>query len=243
MTARGRWWAPLLIGATALASGRCASSAPPREAAPAARQEAPPSAFTPQAETTPVIATTPPEWLTGDEWTFGWASGANTGLKVVAIVGSMEIGGTRYYLARVGDLDHLYTRDLRWAGALRSGRVEMRMTPPEPWFVWPLETGHRWSHRSRFEDSNGTKQRDDSFTVIGEETIEVPAGRFRAFKIVRRGADGDADEYWYAPQVGYYVKWIGRRADTQFEEQLQSYRPVPRLIPAPRGPTPPSDQK
>jgi hypothetical protein len=144
---------------------------------------------------------------------------------------------------RIGDLDHLYTRDLGWAGALRSSRVEIRMIPPEPWFMWPLETGRRWSHRGSYEDTNGVKQRDDSFAIIGEESVDVPAGRFRAFKIVRQASDGDADEYWYSPQIGYYVKWIGRRADTQFEEQLQSYRTVPRLMPPLDGPTPSSGQK
>jgi hypothetical protein len=240
MAARWGWWGTLLISVIMLALGGC-TSAPPPEAASAVRQETAPA---PPAQSTPTaLATTPPEWLTGDEWTFGWTSGANAGVKVVAIVGSMEIGGTRYYLARVGDMDHLYTRDLRWAGALRSSRVQIRMTPAEPWFMWPLETGRRWSHRSTYEDANGIKQRDDSFAVIGEESVEVPAGRFRAFKIVRQGADGDADEYWYAPQVGYYVKWIGRRADTQFEEQLQSYRSVPRLMPPSGGQTLPSGQK
>jgi hypothetical protein len=151
--------------------------------------------------------------------------------------------GRRYYVARVGELDHLYTPDLRWAGALRDGRVEIRMLPPQPWFVWPLRTGRRWSHRGSYQDPRGTQQRDDSFAVLGEESVEVPAGRFRVFKVAREGSDRDTDEYWYAPEVRFYVKWVGRRDDTQFEERLQSYRAGARLILPPGAPTSPSGPK
>src|SRR5262249_12988839 len=124
MMARWPWWGPLLISATLLALAACASSAPPQETG-AGRQGGAPAAPSTQTTAPPFVPTSPPEWLTGDEWTFGWTSGANTGTKVVAIVGSMEIGGTRYYLARVGDMDHLYTRDLPWAVALRTSPFQL----------------------------------------------------------------------------------------------------------------------
>ncbi len=184
-----------------------------------------------------------PEWRPGDQWTYGWTAEARTGTKVVEVLDSREIGGVFYYAARNGDVDHLFTRDLQWAGALRDGRVEIRMVPPLPWFVWPLETGRRWSHRATYQDPNGARQRDDSFAVIGEEWVEVPAGRFRTLKVVREGSDRDSDEYWYASEVRFYVKWIGRRGNTQFQELLQSYRAVTRLIPPPGVPAPPSNEK
>jgi hypothetical protein len=77
----------------------------------------------------------------------------------------------------------------------------------------------------------GKVQHNDSFAVIAAETVEVPAGRFRALKVVRETDRRDSDLYWYAPEVRWYVKWIGRRRDTQFEEQLREYRMAPRLIP------------
>jgi len=43
----------------------------------------------------------------------------------------------------------------------------------------------------------------------------------------------DSDQYWYAPDVGFYVKWIGRRGESQFEEQLREYHRAPRLTPGP----------
>ena len=50
--------------------------------------------------------------------------------------------------------------------------------------------------------------------VVAAEAVAVPAGRFNAWKIVRETERRDSDQYWYAPDVRFYVKWIGRRGDT-----------------------------
>jgi hypothetical protein len=227
----------LVVAALGLAA--CALHEPPQGATPSRGA----SAVVAPVQAPPLVASGPPDWRPGDKWTYAWTSGPTSGIKVVEVVEFREIGATPYYVVRVGDLDHLYTRDLGWAGALRGGRVEIRMVPPEPWFEWPLGVGRRWSQRGTYQDRSGARQRDDSFAVVGEESVEVPGGRFHAFKVVRETADRDSDEYWYAPEVRFYVKWIGRRADLQFEEQLQSYRPAARLISPPGAPAPPSGQK
>ncbi len=48
-----------------------------------------------------------------------------------------------------------------------------------------------------------------SFRVEGVDTVAVPAGTFRAWRVqVAEGtADGSIDgTYWYAPQIGGYVR-------------------------------------
>jgi hypothetical protein len=105
------------------------------------------------------------------------------------------------------------------------------MTPPHPLFTWPLEAGKGWAYRGTYGDRNGTTEFNDVFSVVAAEAVTVPAGRFNAWKIVRETERRDSDQYWYAPDVRFYVKWIGRRGDTQFEEQLREYHPAPRLIP------------
>jgi hypothetical protein len=107
------------------------------------------------------------------------------------------------------------------------------MVPPQPWFSWPLEVGRTWTHRGTYEDRSGKMEFNDTFAVVATEEVEVPAGRFNAFKIVRQTERRDSDQYWYAPVVHFYVKWIGRRGDTQFEEHLREYHPASRLIPGP----------
>lgn len=201
----------------------------------------PPATTSPESSLTSVSA--PPEWRPGDRWVYGWRSGAESGTKTVEILEIQEINNVPFYLVRVGDLEHFYTRDLHWAGSMREQRVEARMVPPQPWFVWPLEAGRRWTHRGTFEEPRGKKQHNDVFAVVGAETVEVPAGRFSALKVVREADRRESDEYWYAPEVRFYVKWIGRRGDVQFEEQLREYRAAPRLIPGPRPSTPPSTTK
>jgi len=170
---------------------------------------------------------TPPSWSLGDRWLFDWTSGSESGIKTVEVLQTHTVGGVRYYVARAGDVEAYYTPELHWAFAVRDSKVQARMLPPQPWFVWPLEPGKRWSHRGSFEDSRGRTSHVDTFRAVGVETVDVPAGRFEAIKIVRQGERGDSDEYWYAPAVRWYVRWVGRRADVQFEERLRSYDPAP----------------
>jgi hypothetical protein len=188
----------------------------------------------------PMVVSAPPEWRPGDRWVYGWTSGSEAGTKTVEVVEIREINKVRFYLVRVGDLEHFYTRDIQWAGTMREQKVESRMSPPEPWFVWPLEEGQRWTHHATYEDGKGRSEVTDRFSVVTTEVVEVPAGRFNAVKVVRETDRRDVDEYWYAPEVRFYVKWIGRRGDAQFEEQLREYRHAPRLAPGSPSPLPPS---
>ncbi|MFQ5962533.1 MAG: hypothetical protein ACE5MG_14175, partial [Candidatus Methylomirabilales bacterium] len=174
----------------------------------------------------------PPEWRPGDRWVYDWKLGAQTGTKTVEVLEIREVNEVPYYAVRIGDIVHYYTLDLQWAGLVRDSRVEARMDPPQPWFVWPLEVGDRWLHRGVYEEQDEKKEQNDSFAVVTAGAVEVPAGRFSALKVVREATGSrDSDQYWYAPEVRWYVRWIGRRGDVQFEERLRGYHPAPRLIP------------
>lgn len=186
----------------------------------------------------------PPEWRPGDRWTFTWTFGSDRGTRTVEVVEMRLFGSTPLYVLRIGEVDHLYTRELHLVGTLKQETVESRMTPPQPLFMWPMEAGRRWEHRGTYEDRSGQRQVIDTFTISGPELVEVPAGRFETMKVVREGAAGDSDEYWFAPAVGFHVKWAGRRGAVPFEEQLASYRAgagelLPPPGPAPAQPPPP----
>lgn len=210
------------VGLTALTASGCAS--------PTA-QTAPAQSAVPQAG--PIQVNTPPDWRPGDRWVYAWTSdarsGPKNGMKNVEVVELWE--SQAIYLVKVGDIELFYTKELQWAGSMRDGKVQARMTPPQPWFVWPLEAGRHWTHRGTYEDTTGKSTYHDRFSVVGAEVVEVPAGRFNALKVVRETDTRDADQYWYAPEVRFYVKWIGRRGGDEFEEVLREYRPAPRLIP------------
>jgi hypothetical protein len=126
-----------------------------------------------------------------------------------------------------------WTLELGWAFAAgtRDAKVEARVDQPVPWFNWPLQVGRRWTYKGVYEDRSGKRETNDTFMVVGTEIVEVPAGRFEAVKIVREGQALDSDQYWYAPEVRSYVKWILKRGDKRLEEDLVEYKPVDRLIP------------
>jgi hypothetical protein len=171
---------------------------------------------------------------------YDWTSGTNAGTKTVEVLEIKAVNNIQYYIVRIGDLNHYYTLDLKWAGTVRDGRVEARMVPPQPWFTWPLEMGKRWVHHGSYEERDRKQEQNETFAVVTTETVEVPAGRFHGFKVVREATRLDSDQYWYAPEVRWYVKWVGRRGQVQFEERLREYQAAPRLIPAPTPASPPS---
>ena len=222
--ARARWWAAFL-GAISLWLVACAA----RDITPAG--VAPP----------PIVRVdAPPEWRPGDQWVYDWTSGTNAGTKTVEVLEIKEINKVRYYVVRVGDSEQYYTLDFRWSGIVRDSRVEARMIPPQPWFTWPLEVGSRWVQRGVYEALDEDKRVTETFAVVASEIVEVPAGRFPALKVVREASSRDSDQYWFAPEVRWYVRWIGRRGEDQFEERLREYHMAPRLIPEPAPVEPPS---
>jgi len=166
--------------------------------------------------------------------------GTETSSKTLEVVEVRDMGSVPYYVLRLDDVDLYYTRNLNWAAAIRDAKVEARMTPPHQGFVWPLEVGKRWTYQGVWEAHESRRDINDRFAVVAVETIDVLAGRFEALKIVREGSTPGSDEYWFAPAVRSYVRWVSRRGDVQFEERLREYRPAPRLIREPIVPAPSS---
>ena len=174
-----------------------------------------------------------PDWRPGDRWVYEWASGAERGMRTIEVVESRRVNGVDFYVLNDGDAQQYYTKELHFAAGVRDSKVMVRMVPPQPWFTWPLAPAHQWSYRGVYEDTDGRHGRDDRFAVVATETVTVTAGEFRTIKIVRETARREFDKYWYAPAVRWYVRWIGRRGDAEFDEQLKEYRAAPRLISAP----------
>ena len=170
----------------------------------------------------------PPLWRPGDRWVYGVLIGTEQGTKTVEVVEVRDIGNAPYYVLRVGELEHFYTTQLQWAGHARDRKIESRISPPLPWFTWPLEPGRRWTYRGTLQDSTASVQRDDTFLVFGAEVIEVPAGRFNTVKVLHESDKGDRNEYWYAPDVRSYVKWVWHRGTSSSEELLREHHAAPR---------------
>jgi hypothetical protein len=165
----------------------------------------------------------PPRWQAGDRWVYELSSSGQTVTRTIDVADVETVNGVKYYVANIGDVQMYFTTELHWAATMRNSKVQERMVPPQPLYVWPLQVGRRWTHRGTFEESQGHHEQIHRFVVSGVETVEVPAGRFQAFKILHESGDKEADQYWYAPEVGSHVRWVGRRGDIDFEERLKTY--------------------
>jgi hypothetical protein len=222
----------LLAAALSLEACRAGPSAPPRPAPP----EPPPAAAAPRPTATPsptplktvAAAQKPPVWRPGDRWTYSIFIGTEQGTKTVEVIEVRESSNPPFYVLRVGELEHLYTTQLQWAGHARDRKIESRISPPLPWFTWPLEPGRRWTYRGTLQDATGSLQREDTFVVLGAEIVDVPAGRFDTIKVLHEGDRGDRNEYWYAPDVRSYIKWVWQRGTSRTEELLREYHAAPR---------------
>ncbi len=170
---------------------------------------------------------TRPVWRVGDRWVHAWTAGTQKGTKTSEVVGLREVGGVQYYILRVEAVDRYYTLDLYWAAIIMDGRVAARALPPQPWFAWPLEAGNRWEYQGVYEEKDRKDRIREAYRVVGVEQVAVPAGTFRAYKLVREVDSKIVDEYWYAPDIRWYVRWLGRRGQDEFQEVLQEYMPAP----------------
>lgn len=186
-------------------------------------------------------AAAPPQWHAGDRWVYR-INGSDKETRTIEVESTRLVSGQPYYyVLKASDTDLLnyWTLDLGWAAVVSSdSRVVARVDPPVPWFVWPLDVGRQWTHQGRYEDRNGTHEANSKFMVLARETVDVPAGRFETLKVVREGESVNSDQYWYAPEVRSYVKWIVKRGDQRIEEELIGYKPAERLIPVPANAPP-----
>ncbi len=170
-----------------------------------------------------------PTWNAGERWIYAWTAGTEKGIKTTEARGVREVKGVPYQVMRMEPLDVYFTPDLHWAWAatVSESRVITRAVPPLPWFTWPLKVGRRWDYQGTIEDQQRKESLRDSYKVVGVEKVEVPAGTFQAVKVVRELNGSVVDEYWYAPEVRWYVKWVGRRGKDEFQEVLQEHIGVP----------------
>lgn len=90
-----------------------------------------------------------------------------------------------------------------------------KKTVAQPWRSWPLEVGKKWTFDMDWVRPDGvTGHTHQDVEVAALEEVEVPAGKFMAYRIVHRGFFSNSnnirgqqdDTYWYAPDVKADVK-------------------------------------
>ena len=101
------------------------------------------------------------------------------------------------------------------AQTLESFYTGVKSSADKPSRHWPLEVGKKWTQDYEWKRADGVSGRSKAeITVVGQEEVEVPAGKFMTFKIERKGTysnskGGNGREYitfWYAPDAFVDVK-------------------------------------
>lgn len=190
-----------------------------------------------------------PAWRVGDSWSF-----QRVDLWRNEVVERFEQemraqDGERWTLQwRITD-----TQDPRRRGSITGeyldarthGFADARMRGRHVPLSFPLQVGKQWSFRYDYTpEHHRDVSVEQTASVVGWEEVSVPAGRFRALKVVHEGRynaveagfawNGAIREiYWYAPEVRRIVKreYRDTKGDgstyDQWREDLVSMRAVP----------------
>lgn len=69
---------------------------------------------------------------------------------------------------------------------------------------WPIAVGKAWTtkHTVTLHPSNQQLPYETSWKVEAYETVQVPAGSFAAYRVVRTGSDGEVETRWISTQRG-----------------------------------------
>jgi hypothetical protein len=140
------------------------------------------------------------------------------------------VDGQDDYVVRSGTQREFFYRKSDLAVHLEkiSGEVQVRYTPAEPRYPWPLTVGAVKHEEKITRDQTkppSTETRSQTCRVEGEESVTVRAGTFRTFKVeCRTKPDGDPTfRAWYSPEVRNWVRDWRPVKDGALERELISY--------------------
>jgi hypothetical protein len=158
-----------------------------------------------------VAAVEVPVWKPGFEWEYRQESPRGRGTFKWTMTREETVDGTPCYVVWSGPLE-LYWRvsDLASVLSKRLAQVETRYAPPRLNLAWPLAVGRSWEQLLVQERPLERKSSNllRTWQVERMESVTVPAGTFRAWKVVSRDkwANSVVWEYWYAPDVRNLVR-------------------------------------
>lgn len=172
-----------------------------------------------------------PEWKLGNQWTYRWKQLAATGTLTRTVISEEIFAGVPCYIVRVGKNENVYTKDGLGLLATRSeGKLIFKRDAPYLPLSWPLEVGKTWNNSfilERFEEKS-SRTYHHRIVIAKSETVHVPAGVYDCFKIEVYSDYSSKllGEYWYSPQVRWFVRWRTYEQNGVREEELLRYKIV-----------------
>lgn len=165
-----------------------------------------------------------PVWESGDRWHYV-TTGKHPSTRDEFIVGETSFGGQEVYIQQqdtVSNGKNHSSKALYDKATLNLIRTEFKVSGKDyitTWentllegTEWPKEVGNKWRKRTSFSAGETTSSNITSFEVVGIETITVPAGTFKCYKIVttltndKVGFD-QKGTMWFSAKAKNYVKY------------------------------------
>jgi hypothetical protein len=165
----------------------------------------------------------------GDSWTYRNTSDESQyTLKVLAEEPQTD-GATRYQVELHAGVIilKLFSKTKEWV-LLHAERypehegMEAKYEPPRNYLPNTPKPGFKWSWKGRDYTQSEVTEKGE---VSGFETVTVPAGNFRAMKVVSEVSSGSAvmtKTYWYADGVGL-VKTTTEGGQIKYGSELTDY--------------------
>jgi Protein of unknown function (DUF3108) len=115
--------------------------------------------------------------------------------------------------------------DSRWKMDIPAGTLDKLVS--HLGMMYELDNGET---DIKFNVADGGKLKEFRFRVVGEETIEVPAGSFRTVKVSRLRDNSKRETFfWCAPALHFLPVRIRQREkdDSEYQSDLESYSSSP----------------
>jgi hypothetical protein len=130
---------------------------------------------------------------------------------IMFVAGTENIEGvetTRYDLYRQGRVQLTEFLKVDENGVTALGRSaedgeKAKIDPPQKILSFPLRVGEKWN----FKGSVGGEGTEQAFEMVGQESVQVPAGKFTAFHLCLTQLSPTppkvVEDRWFVPSVGY----------------------------------------
>lgn len=157
----------------------------------------------------------------GDSWTYRHSEGNQLTYKVLSE--EKQSDGTIQYVVQLTSgltINYYYSKPsgqvlLHRISYPQEENLKVDYNPAKPYLKNPLTAGAKWEWAGK---DIGQNDMSESNQVIGPEWVKVPAGRFRAIKMVSKVLMGGAQAtktFWYVDGVGLVKATTEARTATE----------------------------
>jgi uncharacterized caspase-like protein len=215
---------------TSLESAFMFRNPPPKPAPPPPKT----AAAAPSVSRSAIALSAPPTFVAGDKWSYRLTNQLDGNQRVLDYI-VKEVRGDEVVYANGAQSDLLGNSTRVPRGG---GRVDL-YTPSAHFYLFPLKAGNKWDLTSVQESKMGDGREifydlKVSLTVIGEEDLDLPAGKMRAIRVERvvqwkqRGKDDAGTRYttfWYSGPIKRWVKMedrgVSAKGKTTIDERFE----------------------